>query len=937
MTSRLLFGFLLVCSLLIPSGSVLAQQSASVNGRVTETADGLPLSGANVLLLDADGNQMVTGGATGTDGRYSITGIAPGSYTLSVRFVGFQEVRRPVTLAAGETRTIDVALTPAGLDLNAIVVSASRQPEKVLDAPASISVLDVRDIEQDVLPSSAAILRNTLGVDMAQTGIDRYEIVLRGFNNAFSGATYVLTDYRQGAIASLGVNAYQMMPIAQIDLERIEVVRGPGSALYGAGVDAGVIHFLTKDPFQYPGTTITVGGGTRDLFMGGLRHAGVVGDKLGYKVVGSFTRAEEWHFNPDNRLDSIQIAGFRPSVLPLDYDTWKYNLNGTLAYKLSPGATLTANGGYSSSQSIFLSGIGTLQSRGFGYSYGQVRLQAGNFFAQGYVNANDAGESAVLRDAAVENIADNSLLFNVQTQYDAALAGDRLRLIVGADYEHTLPRTDGKINGRNEEDDTIIEAGAYAQGTYAVSPKLDATVALRGDFNNVVDEFQLSPRAAIVYKATPSHSLRATFNRAFSSPGTNSLFLDINAGRVSLLSIQAQGAHEGFNFQRNADGSLIASSLIPNIFGLPMPVGLPLGLIYGQVHAGLAAIPTPTLRAVLAGEGLNLTEEQVAALVSLLSPAAGTNVTGFSESMLGWLNLTTETIGRTGTDVVSIAPLKQTVSQTFEVGYKGLINNRFIFAVDAYYVNKKNFIGPLLVESPFVLAPAKGAVLADLEVALAAGIEGNPQLLGALQQLGIPPEFAADLIMRLSAQNLTQSLPNEGSPIGIVQPLAPGGIPIPGQLLLSYRNFGDIDYYGIDVAAEALITERLDVFGNISWISDNFFDTEELNEEEGTPELSLNAPDLKLKAGFDYSVPRGIRFGAAARYLSSFMVQSGPYEGEVEAYTLLDLNAGYDLGSFVSGLTLDLTVLNVLDEVHREFIGAPQLGRLAMARLTYTM
>lgn len=910
-----------------------AQQTAALTGHVTDAGENLPLSGANVLLLDAENDALVTGGATDSDGRYSITGIAPGSYTLAVRFVGFQEVRRSVTLAEGETRTIDVDLQPSGLDLNTIVVSASRQAEKVLDAPASISVLDARDIEQDIVPSSAAILRNTAGVDMAQTGIDRYEIVLRGFNNAFSGATYVLTDYRQGAIASLGVNAYQMMPIAQIDLDRIEVVRGPGSALYGAGVDAGVIHFLTKDPFQYPGTTVTVGGGSRDLFMGAVRHAGIVNEKFGYKVVGNFTRAEEWHFDPTDRLDSLQLAGFRPP----DYDTWKYNLNGTLAYKLRPGATLTANGGFSSSQSIFLSGIGTLQSRGFGYSYGQLRLQAGNFFAQAYVNANDAGESAVLRDAAVQDIVDNSLLYNVQTQYDASLIGDRLRLIVGADYEHTLPRTEGKINGRNEDDDTIIEAGLYGQGTYAVAPKLDATFALRGDFNNVVEEFQLSPRAALVYKATPSHSLRATFNRAFSSPGTNWLFLDINAGRVGPLGIQAQGAHAGFDFRRNADGSLIASSLSPSIFGAPVPVGIPLNPIYSLVHAGLASIPTADLQNILADKGINLSQEQVGAMVALLSPAAGTNVTGVTDSELGWLNLTTLSIGRRGTEVVPIDPLKQTVSQTFEVGYKGLINNRFIFSVDAYYVNKKNFVGPLLVESPFVLAPAPSAVLADLRSALAAGIEGNAQLIGVLQQFGIPAEAAANLIVELSTPGLMQTLPTKDTPIGIVQPLGPGGTPIPGQLLLTYRNFGDVNYYGLDLAAEALVTDRLDIFGNLSWLSDNFFDAEEFGEEEGGLELSMNAPDLKLKAGFDYRVPGGIRFGAAARYLSSFVVQSGPYNGEVDAYTLLDLSAGYDLGALTRGLILDVTVLNVLDEVHREFIGAPQLGRLAMARLTYTM
>jgi iron complex outermembrane receptor protein len=99
----------------------------------------------------------------------------------------------------------------------------------------------------------------------------------------------------------------------------------------------------------------------------------------------------------------------------------------------------------------------------------------------------------------------------------------------------------------------------------------------------------------------------------------------------------------------------------------------------------------------------------------------------------------------------------------------------------------------------------------------------------------------------------------------------------------------------------------------------------------------MNAPDWKVKAGFDYSVPEGVRFGAALRHINGFRVRSGPYEGDVPDYTLLDVNAGYDLNVLTSGLRFDLTILNLLDNDHREFIGAPQLGRLALARLTYSM
>ncbi len=929
----------------------MAQQAASVSGQVIDASENVELAGANIVLEDAETNDMVTGAATDAEGRFTITDLAPGQYTLVIRFVGYQEERVPLSLDAGAAQTVDVALEPVGFDLNTVVVTASRQAEKVLDAPASISVLDVDEIESEVVPSSAAVLRDVTGVDMAQTGIDRYEIVLRGFNNAFSGAAYVLTDYRQGAIASLGVNAYQMMPITQIDLERVEVVRGPGSALYGAGVDAGVVHFITKDPFTSPGTTISVGGGERNLLMGSLRHAGVLNERFGYKVVGNFTRADEWQYECDylgddagptpdeylrcgNELDYIQVGGFRRSALPVDYDNWKYNLNGMLAYQLSPTTTITANGGFSSTKSIFLSGIGTLQSEGFGYTYGQVRLQSGNFFAQAYLNANDAGDSFVYRELAVEEVVDNSMLFNSQAQYDFSLAADKLRLIVGADFERTVPDTEGTINGRNEDDDTINEVGTYAQATAALTPKLDATAAARADYNNVFDEVQLSPRAALVYRMSPTHSLRATFNRAFSSPGTNSLFLDINAGSAGPLSIRARGAYQGFTFPREPNGDLIASSLIPARFGREIGVGMPLDLVYGEVYNTVASIPPAQLQEILIQQGIDLTLDEIGGLVALLSPEAGTEVSGLSESNLGFLNLTTETVDRTANDVIDIAPLEQTISQTYEVGYKGLFNDRILFSLDAYYVRKRNFVGPLLVESPFVLAPNAADVIEDLRAAMAAGIAGNETLADQLDRLGIPPQMVADLLASLAAEDLQSALPGEGSPIGIVQPVENA---TPGELLLTYRNFGEVDYFGIDVSSQLAVSDELDVYGNLSWVNDTFFDAEDLGEEGTTLELAMNAPDLKVKAGFDYSVTGGIRFGAALRHITGFRVLSGPYEGDVPDYTLLDVNAGYDLNALAPGLRFDVTVLNLFDNEHREFIGAPQLGRLAMARLAYTL
>ena len=909
--------------------SAQAQAGVSVSGVVTDASSESPLQDANVVLL-ADG-VMIAGAASGADGSYVIPGIPPGDYLLAVRFVGYEEQQMEISLQPGESLTADVALRPTGFDLNAVVVSASRASEKVLDAPASISVLDAREIESVALPSSAMLLRNVTGVDMAQTGVNRYEIVLRGFNNVFTGATYVMTDYRRAAVASLGLNDYSLMPISQIDLERVEVVRGPGSALFGAGVDAGVIHFISKDPFTHPGTTMRIGGGLRNALTASLRHAGVAGGKLAYKVVADFQRANDFAFDSSDSLDAVQLRNFREEALPVDYNNHNYTLSSQLSWRLRPDVTLTANGGYSAVKTIGLSAIGTIQGDGFGYKYGQLRLDAGGFFAQAYANFNDAGDSFVYAEGAVERVVDNSKLVNVQGQYDFDILEERFRFIVGAEYELTNPATESTVFGRNEDHDRFAEAGAYVQSVVRLSPTLNATLAVRADRHDLFDGIQISPRAALVFKPDPAHSLRATFNRAFASPTPHTLFLDILAGAVGPLTIQARGSLDGFHFQRDAQGGLIASSMIPDIFGAPVPVGVPLDLLYSQMYGALSTIPVSELQGMLAEQGLNLPAVLITQFIGLLSPDGGIAVTGLTPASIGYVDLNTGLVNPNSIaqDVVDVPPLEHTASEIFEVGYKGLLGERLLVAVDGYYTRRRNFISPLRVETPFVLVPGHDLLFGDLQTAIAAGIAGNETLHGALQAVGFSADDISALIVELARPDFAEFLP-ENSPIGIVQPVENM---VPGQILMTYRSMGEIDYYGMDVSAELLLGDRLRVFGNLSWVSDNFFDASELGEEEETLELAMNSPKTKVKGGFAYESSGNWAVHASVRHTGGFEVRSGLYTGHVPEHTLLDVGAGYDLGDYVSGLRLNMSLFNVLDQRHREFVGSPEIGRMGLVQM----
>jgi iron complex outermembrane receptor protein len=931
---------LLVASMMLMS-SALSAQNASLNGKVTDSATGDVLIGANVVVKASTAGGSNTGGATNADGMYQVSGIQPGMYIITVTYIGYtQKSVSAVNLEAGQALEMDFALDATALNVNAISVTASRRQEKTLEAPASISVLSGAEMRGEVTASSSNLLRNTVGVDVANTGIDRSEIVLRGFNNAFSGAAYVLTDYRQSAVPSLGVNIHSIMPAMPIDLAKAEIVRGPGSALYGPGVDAGVVHYITKDPFEDQSTKLTVSAGERGSRFMSFRDAFAPTDKFAFKFTGSFGQADDWELDPDDPTDAAQLASDVPGT-SRSYAYKKANMNAMFVLKPEDDLTFTATMGFSRLDATVLSGIGTVQADGFGYTYGQLRMQAGRFFAQTYVTKNDAGDSFVYGTGSL--VVDKSRQINAQAQYDFDMRDGKQNFILGVDYDNTSPDTEGTIYGRNEEDDNISEFGSYIQSATKIGEKLDLTLALRGDYNNIIDEFQVSPRVALVAKANAANTFRATYNRAFSSPGNNSLFLDIVAQRIAFTSdkfliARGRGARDGYTFNAaRSQGGITAHSLIPvdglwnqpviqfGAAGVPTK-NVPLLPLYGIMHSGLAAMPAGDLANVLFANGVGVRDgggnlvaplpaQMVSALVAGLAPQAGVLPQGLTSSILSGAP-------------VDVPVLGQTTTQTFELGYKGLINNKMLFAVDFYQTTKEDFVGPLRVETPqagFI----PGEFAKDMTPALAAAIAGAP--IGAqLQAMGLPAQAVAALLVGMSAGQI------EGIPVGVVQPDQNIYSDHP-EVMLTYRNFGKVSFWGVDAAAQYLATDNIRVFGNVSYVSDDFFDNTELDETDTELAVALNAPTLKAKGGFTFDQPSGWTFGGSLRYTEGFPVRSGPYNGDVDSYFLVDLNFGRDLSDYWKGMRLDIMIQNALDEVHREFIGAPQIGRLALARLSFDL
>lgn len=878
--------FLLLTLLAAPRLS--AQQTGAIAGTVRDVSGIAGLSGVRVEAVGENGR--VAGRAT-TDyeGNFRLEGLPPGRYTLVLSGETLETRRVDAEVEAGETSQVVTAITSGTVDLDPLVVSASKRPEKATDAPARVEVVNRREIEDRPAVTVADHVKAVPGVDIASNGLVQSNIVARGFNNVFSGALLMITDNRIAAVPSLRLNAPYMIPAANEDIERIEVVLGPAAALYGPNSANGVLHLITRSPFDSPGLQVSLAGGERSLVQGSARGAAVLSDRFAVKLSGQFLRGDDWEYTDpveaaarDVALDadSSTVIGLRD----FDVETWKADARAD--WRMAEGADAIFSAGITHvGNAVEMTGLGAAQARDWRYSYGQARFRWNRLFAQAFANFSDAGDTYLLRTG--QPIVDQSRIYVGQLQHGFDLGAGRYNFTYGVDLQRTEPRTDSTILGRNEGVE-VTELGAYLQSETRLSRKFDFVAAARVDRHDYLDEVVFSPRAAIVFKPLASHSFRLTYNRAFETPSSNNLFLDLEAARLSpFLAVRTVGVpQDGLPFRRDCTGG---------IGNLCMRSGLAPAAGYLPANAALL---WDAVVQIMQQQGVNLSG----------IPDPGPNDV---QTVLRLLNPTTSTFSDVSPDgVTDIAPLEPTTSDTWEVGYRGLFQNRFLVSLDVYRTRKENFIGPLIVETPSVFF--------------------EPGSLGVYLDQFLPTAQAQALAAAIGGISGSTNAQTRGIPLGTVTPDNP--LTASGDLVLTYRNFGELDLWGSDFAAELILNRRFSVAGTYSWVSKNYFTAAEVG---GLTDVALNSPQQK---GSVSGVFRDDPWNAEVRvrHVDGFDMNSGVYVGSVDSYTPVDLNLGYRIPFTRGSATLSVAAQNLFDERHAQFVGAPEIGRMVITRITYT-
>ena len=503
--------------------------AASLKGKVTDADTGEPLPYANVIVAGSDG----VGTSTRGDGSYSLE-LPAGEHTIEVSFLGYGSDATLVRLGPAIGRH-DVSLASTSVFMDAVVVSASRHAEKIMDAPAAVAVINSAEMQAREATTAAEHLTTIKGIDYTASGLDTYQISARGMNSTFPRRMLVMTDNRSNLLPGLGIIQWSMLSAGSEDIERMEVVMGPASALYGNSAMSGTVLIQTKSPLTYQGLSGSLSAGERESLKGSVRYANTAKDgKLGYKLSFEHFGGHDWELllpgEPGSELtsDLVPVAGDRSNVWwgapdtpdEVNFDIETDRVDARFDYETGDRSRLSFYAGQSEASSIVVTGLGRYQVVDWTTGYAQAQYQDEDWFLQGFITQNNAGETFSLGTGL--NIIDNSIGYELEAQNNFEL-GDRTAVIWGGNYRRLESDSEGSFIPEKKMFDLV---GVYGQMEHELSDKFKLVGAVRYDTHPLSDA-QMSPKAGIVYKPSPNHTIRGTVNRAYQNPIFTEYFLEL--------------------------------------------------------------------------------------------------------------------------------------------------------------------------------------------------------------------------------------------------------------------------------------------------------------------------------------------------------------------------------------------------------------------------
>ncbi|MBX3228796.1 MAG: TonB-dependent receptor plug domain-containing protein [Labilithrix sp.] len=393
------------------------------------------------------------------------------------------------------------------------IVTASKGSQSPLEASASTAVITEQDIRLSGITKIPELLRRLAGVDIMEVTGAQTEVSIRGFNQRLSNKTLVLVDGRSVYADILGATIWQTLSIGVEDIERIEIVRGPGSSLYGSDAFNGVINIITKRPGE--GKNGIAGGyGSQATTHGSLWASGREGE-LGWRTAAGYDYLPRWSREvPNGRADVRTGVGDQVESAR----TIRLDARGSRTF--GRAGTLNFGGGLAQG-SVEILGIGSLQdivlptftqtdlTTSWTSEHFDARVFWNRLRANSTLNVNYVGQS-LLPSRIQQNVVDGETVYKTRFSFSESVKND---LRVGGAYRYKNVEWSYLDHDRFEHHYSL-----FLHDELNAGERLAFIADYRVDWVPYLASFQQSPRGAVLVHPSSQSTMRASVATAYRKP-----------------------------------------------------------------------------------------------------------------------------------------------------------------------------------------------------------------------------------------------------------------------------------------------------------------------------------------------------------------------------------------------------------------------------------
>ena len=567
--------FLAACACITAAAARAQDLSGSVEGVVLSSDGGRPIADATVGIFGL-GRHVSSDSA----GRFSLGGVKFGSQRVEVRAIGYQPTAHAVTVVPGEAARLDVRLKPAVVNLPEVVVSSSREEQLASATPVSVGVIRGEEIRETRGHHPAEIVNRTPGVYVSNFGGEGHATAIRQ-----PITTKALYAYLEDGVPIRSTGFFNHNGLYEINIPqagRLEVIKGPGTAVYGSDAVGGVVNAFTRDPSPHPEAEVFLEGGS-STYLRGLGTASTTVGRSGFRADVNVTRADGWREGTPYDRQSGTVR-------------WDYDLSersrlktvASISHIDQPGdggSDLTAED-YNALPSRTYSPIAFRRVMAARLSTElQIRSEASSFGATLYTRYNELDllpSWQLSFDPQVWESRHRSA--GLLTRYRRLVAPLRTNISTGVDLEYTpgsrleteiAPERAGQVftgyapgEVQYDYDVTFWQASPYAQADVSLPGRVQLSAGARYDrigydYENRLPDLatgfhrrpgsigvtfdRISPKLGATWELAPNANLFASYREAFRAPSESQLFRQGSAeNTVNLKPVRAQSWEAGF-------------------------------------------------------------------------------------------------------------------------------------------------------------------------------------------------------------------------------------------------------------------------------------------------------------------------------------------------------------------------------------------------------